>query len=206
VIPERMQDCSYFLQGICSNEQCAYRHVHVNPNASVCEGFLKGYCSDGNECKKKHTYVCPIFEETGKCLEGSKCKLHHPKIRTKSKKNKQLMYENYSKGRYFAEQRITQGFENHHHYNNRYSNKNAEDIFFQEGKFVDYVTLDVSDDDKNEDIGLRIEERNPSSNNITGITDIGDVYINKLIKPVKLLLKDLPTQIPSSPLEGSLLC
>ncbi|KAJ6931849.1 hypothetical protein NC652_015128 [Populus alba x Populus x berolinensis] len=77
VIPERMPDCSYFLArcsslppsimllyrsigdncrnvrnflaGLCTNEVCPYRHVRVNPNASICEGFLRGYCADANE-------------------------------------------------------------------------------------------------------------------------------------------------------------
>lgn len=81
VIPERMPDCSYFLQGepyyfvlllnmitkckiltdfvagLCNNESCPYRHVNVNPNASVCEGFLRGYCADGNE-------VMPCYTKT----------------------------------------------------------------------------------------------------------------------------------------------
>lgn len=37
------------MAGLCNNESCPYRHVNVNPNASACEGFLKGYCADGNE-------------------------------------------------------------------------------------------------------------------------------------------------------------
>lgn len=67
-----MPDCSYFLQGalsfsfhvvfvemrnsdidflagLCNNQNCPYRHVNVNPKASTCEGFLRGYCADGNE-------------------------------------------------------------------------------------------------------------------------------------------------------------
>ncbi|KAJ6931848.1 hypothetical protein NC652_015128 [Populus alba x Populus x berolinensis] len=38
-----------FWQGLCTNEVCPYRHVRVNPNASICEGFLRGYCADANE-------------------------------------------------------------------------------------------------------------------------------------------------------------
>ncbi|KAI3922825.1 hypothetical protein MKW98_006956, partial [Papaver atlanticum] len=85
VIPERMQDCSYFLQGLCTNENCPYRHVNVNPNSSVCEGFLRGYCAEGNECHKKHSYVCPQFESTGECPQGKKCKLHHPSRNMKNR-------------------------------------------------------------------------------------------------------------------------
>ena len=38
-----------FLAGLCTNKNCPYRHVNVNPKASTCEGFLRGYCADGNE-------------------------------------------------------------------------------------------------------------------------------------------------------------
>lgn len=44
--------------GLCTNTSCSYRHVNVNPNASVCEGFLKGYCVDGDE-------VYAIFHKRG---------------------------------------------------------------------------------------------------------------------------------------------
>ncbi|XP_057442716.1 uncharacterized protein LOC130734365 isoform X2 [Lotus japonicus] len=101
VIPERMPDCSYFLQGLCSNRNCPYRHVNVNPKASICEGFLKGYCADGNECRKKHSYICPAFEATGTCVQGTKCKLHHPKKQSKGKKRKRSGDQN-SRGRYFG--------------------------------------------------------------------------------------------------------
>jgi hypothetical protein len=38
--------CGY--AGLCTNEKCPYRHVNVNPKAPVCEGFLQGYCADGD--------------------------------------------------------------------------------------------------------------------------------------------------------------
>ncbi|KAM7514771.1 hypothetical protein LguiA_004354 [Lonicera macranthoides] len=190
VIPERMQDCSYFLQGLCSNENCPYRHVNVNPNASVCEGFLKGYCADGNECRKKHTYVCPVFEATGTCSEGSKCKLHHPKTRTKSTKKKLSMDHNNTRGRYFgltnidvAEHRRIAGPKNHHP---QYSKE--DDIFFQEGKFADYVTLDVSDDEKA--VGTRIEERTECNTTSSDCQGEGGC-IDELIKPIGIMFKYL---------------
>ncbi|CAI0609725.1 unnamed protein product [Linum tenue] len=132
VIPERMPDCSYFLQGaalcfcsalhtivdekechsskpislagLCTNKSCPYRHVNVNRSASTCEGFLKGYCADGNECRKKHSYVCPSYEAKGTCPQGSKCKLHHPKNRVKGKKPKRRSREKnqFGHGRYFG--------------------------------------------------------------------------------------------------------
>ncbi|XP_066369865.1 uncharacterized protein [Miscanthus floridulus] len=101
VLPERMPDCSYFLQGLCTNTACPYRHVKVNSNAPVCEDFLKGYCADGDECRKKHSYVCPVFEATGECPQESRCKLHHPKKKNKSKRSKVDTVQNNSWGRYF---------------------------------------------------------------------------------------------------------
>ncbi|OEL35996.1 Zinc finger CCCH domain-containing protein 7, partial [Dichanthelium oligosanthes] len=101
VLPERMPDCSYFLRGLCTNTACPYRHVKVNSNAPVCEDFLKGYCADGDECRKKHSYVCPIFEATGECPQESRCKLHHPKKKNKSKRRRVDTLQNNSWGRYF---------------------------------------------------------------------------------------------------------
>ncbi|KAK3428243.1 hypothetical protein EUGRSUZ_E01003 [Eucalyptus grandis] len=101
IIPERMPDCSYFLQGLCTNKSCPYRHVNVNQNYPTCEAFLRGYCPDGNECRNKHSYICPTFEATGRCQQGSKCKLHHPKGRSKGKKRKRSG-EKSSLGRYFG--------------------------------------------------------------------------------------------------------
>lgn len=41
--------CSLLFTGLCTNACCPYRHVNVNSKASVCEGFLRGYCRDGDE-------------------------------------------------------------------------------------------------------------------------------------------------------------
>ncbi|XP_039807454.1 uncharacterized protein LOC120671238 isoform X3 [Panicum virgatum] len=101
VLPERMPDCSYFLRGLCTNTACPYRHVKVNSNAPVCEDFLKGYCADGDECRKKHSYVCPVFEATGECPQQSRCKLHHPKKKNKSKRSRVDTLQNNNWGRYF---------------------------------------------------------------------------------------------------------
>lgn len=46
---QKFQLLLFLVTGLCSNENCPYRHVNVNANASICEGFLKGYCADGNE-------------------------------------------------------------------------------------------------------------------------------------------------------------
>lgn len=39
--------------GLCTNESCPYRHVNVNPKAPICEGFLQGYCADGDTVKTR---------------------------------------------------------------------------------------------------------------------------------------------------------
>lgn len=180
VIPERMPDCSYFLQGLCTNKNCPYRHVHVNPNASTCEGFLRGYCADGNECPKKHSYVCPSFEAIGSCPQGSKCKLHHPKNRTKEKKSKRSR-ENNAQGRYFGLMHI-----------NATKTRNAvpgklyvqdNDTICFEG-IADYISLDVSDEEV-------VENNNPGDlHTAFGDSDpmnlqLGD--LDKLIKPVRIM-------------------
>ncbi|KAJ6405376.1 hypothetical protein OIU84_013354 [Salix udensis] len=180
VIPERMPDCSYFLQGLCTNKNCPYRHVHVNPNASTCEGFLKGYCADGNECPKKHSYVCPTFEATGSCPQGSKCKLHHPKNRTKEKKCKRSQ-ENNAHGRYFGLMHINA---------TKMRNAVPGKLYVQDNDTIcfkgtaDYISLDVSDEEM-------VENNYPSDlHTAFGDSDplnlqLGD--LDELIKPVRIM-------------------
>nr|CAB3470947.1 unnamed protein product [Digitaria exilis] len=52
------------------------------------------------KCRKKHSYVCPIFEATGECPQESRCKLYHPKKKNKSKRRVDTLQNN-SWGRYF---------------------------------------------------------------------------------------------------------
>ncbi|KAH6832144.1 hypothetical protein C2S53_007704 [Perilla frutescens var. hirtella] len=143
VIPERMQDCSYFLKGSCSNDNCPYRHVHVNPDSTVCESFLRGYCADGNECQKKHTYVCPAFEATGVCPQVSTCKLHHPKKKTEKKPTSE---QKIVRGRYF-DGGLIEVADCSAAPTEKLSPKGKDDIVVDEGKFPDYISLDVSDDE-----------------------------------------------------------
>lgn len=157
VIPERMEDCSYFLQGLCVNEDCPYRHVNVNQNAPTCEGFLRGYCVHGDECRKKHSYVCPVFETTGICPQGSKCRLHHPKRRSNGVggKKRRISKEsnNANKGRYFegpscidvSDCRSSAVGETTRRPSKE---EDGRDVFFKEGRFTDFISLDVSDDDE----------------------------------------------------------
>ncbi|XP_017950172.1 zinc finger CCCH domain-containing protein 3 isoform X1 [Xenopus tropicalis] len=77
VSKDKMPVCSYFLKGICHNNDCPYSHVYVSRKAEICKDFLKGYCPLGAKCKKKHTLQCPDYARDGKCPNGAKCKLQH---------------------------------------------------------------------------------------------------------------------------------
>ncbi|OMP06750.1 Zinc finger, CCCH-type [Corchorus olitorius] len=181
VIPDRMPDCSYYLQGLCTNENCPYRHVHVNPNASTCEGFLKGYCADGNECRKKHSYVCPNFEVTGSCPHGSKCKLHHPKKRSRTKKSKRSMEHKNAYGRYFGidilePKRVVSDTERHQALD--------DDDKFCDVKFSDYICLDVSDDEAGE-VHRVINDQMAFGDNDSSDLQLDDP--DELIKPIRIM-------------------
>ncbi|OAY65723.1 Zinc finger CCCH domain-containing protein 7 [Ananas comosus] len=131
-------------KGLCTNTSCPYRHVKVHSNASICDGFLRGYCADGDECRKKHSYVCPLFESNGECPQGSKCKLHHPKRRNKHKRRKTAEVQSNSTGRYFgstitsiAEPLAISTVEN--------DTEDVGELLFSSGQVADYIGLDVAD-------------------------------------------------------------
>nr|AXY97679.1 Zinc finger C-x8-C-x5-C-x3-H type family protein [Populus tomentosa] len=180
VIPERMPDCSYFLQGLCTNKDCPYRHVRVNPNASICEGFLRGYCADVNECLKKHSYVCPTYEATGSCPQGSKCKLHHPKNRSKEKKSKRSR-DNNAQGRYFGLMHASTT-ELRNPVPGKLNVLDNDAISFK-GSIADYISLDVIDE---------VVENTIPADEHTALGDsdplelqLGD--LDELIKPVRIM-------------------
>ncbi|KAF2296680.1 hypothetical protein GH714_001148 [Hevea brasiliensis] len=181
VIPERMPDCSYYLQGLCTNKNCPYRHVHVNPNAFTCEGFLRGYCADGNECRKKHSYVCPTYEATGSCPQGSKCKLHHPKNRSKGKKSKQSREKKIDQGRYFGSTHINVS-EPGTAVSETHSAQDNSKICF-EGSIADYMILDVADAVA-ENINLADEQTSFSEGDPL---DLKLVDPDELIKPIRIM-------------------
>ncbi|XP_050235440.1 uncharacterized protein At1g21580 isoform X2 [Mercurialis annua] len=182
VIPERMPDCSYYLQGLCTNKNCPYRHVHVNPNASTCEGFLRGYCTDGDECRKKHTYVCPTYEATGSCPQGSKCKLHHPKNRSKGKKSKQVREKKSTLGRYFGPVQSKMSEPGMAVFKKPAMEDDGN--FFLERNIADYISLNASDGGG--------ENSNPadeqtSSSNCCDMLDFQLVDLDEVIKPVRIM-------------------
>ncbi|CAN6476160.1 unnamed protein product [Victoria cruziana] len=196
VIPERMSDCSFFLQGLCSNESCPYRHVHVNPAASICEGFLKGYCADGDECDKKHSYTCPQYESTGICTQRSTCRLHHPKKKAKPGKKSRRKRQKTTEGRYFVSSLLDVGKSGTAISSNKQSvEMTSEDAFISLGKFADYISLDINDDDDNDgDEALLLGELSNSFLELEApihdlALDSPKPDLDMVIKPIRLMQK-----------------
>ncbi|XP_072963552.1 uncharacterized protein [Typha angustifolia] len=186
VVPERMPDCSYFLKGLCTNTNCPYRHVNVNPNASVCEGFLRGYCAEGDECRKKHSYVCPFFEAKGECPQGSKCKLHHPKSKTKPKKRKAAASQSSSSGRYFGFS-INYVAEPIKIPSDKLETEKDEDLFCSGGWFADYISLSDGINEDGEDYNhpkdfLPVQSESDQ-------LDLNTEDLDALIKPIRIMRK-----------------
>ena len=74
---ERVPACVHFLRGKCSNDQCRYAHVRVNPSAPVCRAFATlGFCDKGATCTERHVFECPDYASTGSC-NNKKCRLPH---------------------------------------------------------------------------------------------------------------------------------
>ncbi|KAM0933950.1 putative transcription factor C3H family [Dioscorea sansibarensis] len=196
VQPERMPDCSYFLRGLCTNMNCPYRHVNVNPKAVVCEGFLKGYCADGDECCKKHSYVCPVFEATGKCPQGSKCKLHHPKSINKTKKRKQTTIQiSSNKRRYFGSS-ITEAVKP---LNVVHDKKVVEgrDLFCCDGQFTDFISLDANSDEDGAEVTVSMDSHAMPCD--SELSDQQPEDVEALIKPVHLLYTTKLTTLSADP-------
>jgi hypothetical protein len=75
--PHRVPACTHFLRGNCTNPDCRYAHVAVNPAALACRAFgTIGYCDKGAECTERHVFECPDYANTGIC-RNKKCRLPH---------------------------------------------------------------------------------------------------------------------------------
>jgi hypothetical protein len=75
--PHRVPACTHFLRGNCTNPDCRYAHVAVNPAAPACRAFgTIGYCEKGAECTERHVFECPDYANTGIC-RNKKCRLPH---------------------------------------------------------------------------------------------------------------------------------
>ncbi|KAK6002518.1 hypothetical protein QM012_001268 [Aureobasidium pullulans] len=75
--PHRVPACTHFLRGNCTNPDCRYAHVAVNPAAPACRAFgTIGYCEKGADCAERHVFECPDYANTGVC-RNKKCRLPH---------------------------------------------------------------------------------------------------------------------------------
>ncbi|KAG9627140.1 hypothetical protein KCU64_g18438, partial [Aureobasidium melanogenum] len=75
--PHRVPACTHFLRGNCTNPDCRYAHVAVNPAAPACRAFgTIGYCEKGADCTERHVFECPDYANTGVC-RNKKCRLPH---------------------------------------------------------------------------------------------------------------------------------
>lgn len=75
--PNRVPACLHFIRGNCTNEQCRYSHVRVNPASPVCRNFASlGFCEKGSTCAERHVFECPDYANRGTC-RNSKCRLPH---------------------------------------------------------------------------------------------------------------------------------
>ncbi|KAF2146726.1 uncharacterized protein K452DRAFT_262792 [Aplosporella prunicola CBS 121167] len=73
----RVPACLHFLRGNCTNDNCRYAHVRVNPSASVCRAFAAyGYCEKGAECAERHVFECPDYANHAVC-RNKRCRLPH---------------------------------------------------------------------------------------------------------------------------------
>lgn len=85
--PHNVPTCLHFQEGRCTNEDCRFAHIRVNPAAQTCDAFGRlGYCEKGVECADLHAYECPDFANKGECIRGDKC--HHRHIHRASRMRK----------------------------------------------------------------------------------------------------------------------
>ncbi|VDN98567.1 unnamed protein product [Rodentolepis nana] len=77
----KMPECYFFSRhGECSNKECLFLHVDPSTKAQDCAWYARGFCRNGPLCRNRHVRrVCCQNYLNGLCLEGSRCKLAHPK-------------------------------------------------------------------------------------------------------------------------------
>jgi hypothetical protein len=76
--PHNVPTCLHFQEGRCTNEECRFAHIRVNPAAQICDAFGRlGYCEKGATCADLHAYECPDFANKGECIRGDKCQHRH---------------------------------------------------------------------------------------------------------------------------------
>lgn len=134
------------------------------------------------QCRKKHSYICPEFEASGSCPQGLKCKLYHPK-KGKAKRRKVLRDQKNAKGRYFGTGlSVVADPEARPVVLEKHAEPNKVSVVFQ-GELGDFVSLDVSDDEAQED-GQSIEQTFLSEDGLLN-SQLDD--LDYLIKPLGIL-------------------
>lgn len=130
------------------------------------------------QCRKKHTYACPVFEATGACSHGTKCKLHHPRNRNMGLKRKQHSVEQNQKngrGRYFGTIIGAEAMQ--------ISDVKDDDEVFQEGQFADFIGLGFS----NEEAGVTTSDQRTML--VNEPSDLGAAEFDDLTKPIGIMKK-----------------
>lgn len=49
-----MPTCRFYLEGLCSKDDCPYLHVKINPKADICKDFVEGFCKKGAEVSQSN--------------------------------------------------------------------------------------------------------------------------------------------------------
>lgn len=134
------------------------------------------------QCRKKHTYACPVFEATGACPQGTKCKLHHPKNRKMGLKRKRQhsleQNQKNSRGRYFGS---IMGGEAMPISEKHYLRDDDGDMSCQ-GELSEYISLGLSD----EEAGEVTSDRRTTVTSSESV-DLGVVDLDELTKPVRIM-------------------
>lgn len=132
------------------------------------------------QCRKKHTYVCPDFEATGNCPQGSKCKLHHPKNKRKGISRGASNEKKNDRGRYFGSPHIDIS-ECIRAVSEKSSVEVDEDLFFKEGRFVEFISLDSNVEEQ------QIIDQTSEETCEGGPLHLQIADFDELIKPVRLI-------------------
>jgi hypothetical protein len=72
---ERTPVCTFFLRGLCADDQCVFAHVAVSRAAPPCADFADGYCARGLACEEQHLLACDEWATRGICPRGAACPL-----------------------------------------------------------------------------------------------------------------------------------
>lgn len=147
------------------------------------------------QCRKKHSYVCPTFEATGTCAQGTKCKLHHPKKQSKGKKRKRSGDQNNCRGRYFGSIPVDVSEPGTMLPPREHQQQNDE----LEKELSDYISLDVIEEEAADTVDQSFEPSTFCDNNSL---DLQLDTCDELIKPFLLISKFTSQSSQSSSLQA----